>query len=390
MRPSRLGAVALLLLAGCSTSVAGTATPAPQPAAASSPTAPGSVPIDPSAHGELRVSDVVATPDGGFTALLITDSGSDARSAFVRLEPGDGGLTVGAVAEATTFAHPSELVVAPDGTVVALASVPPEAGDVALDGLDGPDLALAVLAPGSTQAELRRVAAVDGMGSPDAGNGVLSPDGTTLVASLRWTVDGETVTRLATVDVATGEVTSTAPLGVESATAFDLALRPDGGVAVLVTVLDGVDRTLLAEFDADLQPVRPPVELAAEGSGYALAVQPDGTVVASVSPPAGEAETSRLVAVRGDLVETAAELPAVAIDLAVTVDGAVHVSYTGPDGAPTLATVDLVSGEVVGEVALCASGVAGPVGLTADEQAVVATAACYEDGIPSDLALLVS
>ncbi|WP_336031168.1 hypothetical protein [Geodermatophilus sp. FMUSA9-8] len=390
MRSLLPGAVAVLLIAGCTSSVTGTPTPVPQPVTASSPEAPGSVPIDPSADGELRVSDVAATPDGGLTALLIADSGSDARSAFVRLVPGDGGLTVVAVAEATTFAHPSELVVAPDGTVVALASVPPEAGDVALDGFDGPDLALAVLAPGSTQAELRQVAAVEGLGSPDSGNGVLSPDGATLVASLRWTVDGETVTRLATVDVATGEVTSTAPLGVESATAFDLALRPGGGVAALVTVLDGVDRTLLAEFDAALQPVRPPVELAAGGSGYALAVRPDGTVVVSVSPPAGEAETARLVVVRGDLVQTAAELPAVAIDLAVTADGAVHVSWTGADGAPTLATVDLVSGEVVGEVALCASGVAGPVGLSADGQAVLVTAACYEDGVPSDLALLVS
>ena len=393
MRLSRLGAVAALVLTGCSTGVAGTATQAPPAAVAPTAAALESLPLDPDDEGRLRVSDVAATPDGGFVVLLIPEAGSDSRSRFLRLVPADGGLAVGAVTEAAAFAHPSELVVTPDGTAVALATVPPEAGDPSGDGFDGPDLALAVLAPGAREVELRRVEAEGELGSPDSGNGVLSPDGTTLYASLRWTSDGGTVTRLATVDVATAQVTATAPLGVEPATAHDVALRPDGGVAVLVAADGGVDRTLVAEFGADLQLVRPPVELA-EGSGYALTVRPDGTVVASVSTPADGEDRSRLVTVRGEVVQPALQLPGVAVDLAVAADGSlVHVGFgrAADDGtaSPSLATVDLVAEEIVETVTLCAGGFASSFALAADGETVAATAGCYEDGVWQDRAFLI-
>ncbi|SHG42081.1 hypothetical protein [Geodermatophilus nigrescens] len=398
MRPSRLGAVAVLLLAGCSTSVAGTSSPAASVAAP-----PAATSLDPSADGLLRVADVVATPDGGVTALLIAEAGSSGRSAFVQLVPGDGGPTVGAVTEAPAFAHPSELVAGADGTVVALASVPPESGDVALDGSDGPDLALAVLAPGSPQVELRPVGAVDGMGGPESGSGVLSADGATLYASLRWTVDGRTATRLAAVDVATGEVTATAPLGVESpgtVGAHEVALRPDGGVAVLVTAdrdaAGSLNRTLVAEFDAGLRPVGAPVEVVDEedSSGFALAVLPDGTVVVSVETPGEHPGTSRLVSVRDGAVRSAADLPGPALDLAVTPSGdRVYASYSGDfdrgEGGAHLAAVDVAMGKVVDDVPLCPNGYAAPLALATDGQTVVVTAGCTEDGVWSDLAFLI-
>ncbi|MGX5653318.1 hypothetical protein ACWKWC_00925 [Geodermatophilus nigrescens] len=393
MRPSRLVAVTVLFVAGCSTSVTGTATQAPP--AAVSPTADAleSLALDPDDEGRLRVSDVAAAPDGGIVVLLIPEADSDSRSRFLQLVPDDGGLAVGAVTEAVAFANPSELVVTPDGTAVALATVPLESGDPSLDGFDGPDLALAVLAPGAGDVELRRVEGDGELGRPDSGNGVLSPDGATLYTTLRWTVDGETVTRLATVDIATAQVTATAPLGVESATAYDVALRPDGGVAVLVSAGGDVDRTLVAEFDADLQPVRPPVELA-EGSGYALTVRPDGTVVASVSTPADGEDRSRLVTVRGEVVQPALQLPGVAVDLAVAADGRLlHVGFAraAADGtaSPTLATVDLVAEEVVETVTLCAGGFTSPFTLAADGRSIAATAGCYEDGVWQDRAFLI-
>jgi hypothetical protein len=309
---------------------------------------------------------------------------------------------VGAVAEATTFAHPSELLVAPDGSVIAFATVPPEAGDPSGELSDGPDLVLAVLAPGGTQAEVRAVGADPQLGPPESGSGVLSADGATVYAALRWTVDGETVTRLATVDVATGAITATAPLGVETpgvTHAYDLALLRDGGVAVLVTADRDAERTadhtLLVQVDAALQPVGAPVELVWDepSAGYSLAVLGDGTVVASVTAQAAEGDATRLVRVRDGEVQGSVIVPGVAVDVAeAEEEGRVLVSVFGVtpdrDGVVSLATVDLASGDVVDDVFLCPTGYATPFAVAANGESVTATAACYEDGVAYTRAFL--
>jgi hypothetical protein len=408
MRSPSLTAAALLgtalLAAGCASTVTGTATgstpelpPAPAPESAGLPT----VDLDTTATNELYVSDVAARPDGGFVVLLIADSGSEAGSSLVEVVPGDGGLTVGATTGAPLLDHPSEVLVAPDGSVVVLGTVPPGAGDPSGDGAEGSDLVLAVPGPDG-QLELRPVAADPELGSPESAEGVLSADGTTLYAALRWTVDGRIVGRLATIDVATGAVTATAPLGVGApgaAITFDVALRPDGGVAALVTAdLEApgdVQGTLVAEFDAQLRPVRPPVPLAdgAESTGYALTVLPDGTVVVSLTTP-DEPDASWLVTVRGDLVQPAVQLPGVALDLTLAPDGRhVLASYTRPfdltEPGATLATVDLVSGELVDELILCPTGVSGPIATATGGQAVLATASCTDGSKEEDPAYLV-
>jgi hypothetical protein len=412
MRSSRLAAALLgtaVLAAGCASTVTGTATSAASPPVTTPPASvPAPAAVDLHAGDLLRLADVAATPDGDFLALLVADPGSDARTTVVRLTPGDGGLTAGAVAEAPLFDHPGELLLAPDGSVVTLGTVPPEAGDPSGDLSDGPDLVLAVLPPGGTQAEVRAVGADPELGPPESGSGVLSADGATVYAALRWTVDGETVTRLATVDVATGGITATAPLGVETpglARAYDVTLLPDGGVAVLVTAHRDaertVDHTLVVRLDADLRPVGAPVELVPDepNAGYALIALPDGTLVATVSvgidDDGGEDDDTRLVTVRDGAVQATTDLPGTALGLAVSPAGdRAFVTYhgdaeRGEDVAAT-ATVDLASGEVVDDVFLCPDGTAYENAVSADGRAVVVTAACYEDGVPHVRAFLLA
>ncbi|WP_336031170.1 hypothetical protein [Geodermatophilus sp. FMUSA9-8] len=401
MRSSRLGAVALLFVTGCSSTVAGAATPgSATPATGPLTEVLGTTELDDAVDGDLRLSDVAATPDGGFVVLMTGDLGGDHRSAVVALVPGDGGLTVGTVTEGAPFADLGEVHVAPDGTVVALAPVLPEPGDPGSgDGGREQDLALAVLAPDEDEPELVRIAADAELGTPDLGTGVLSPDGATLVASLRWTVDGGTVNRLAAVDVATGEITASAPLGVETpgqAVATELALRPDGGLAALVRTdrdAEGdADGAVLAQYDADLRPLGTPVELVdeEESTGYALAALADGSVLASVL--AGDLDTGegRLVTVRDGAVSATAGLPGIGTDLAVAPGGThAHLVHGRSGEGVGLAAVQLDTGEVVADVELCPAGIPAPLALAADGRTVAATVACEQDeSLYRDLAVL--
>ncbi|MGY1684451.1 hypothetical protein ACI8AK_02560 [Geodermatophilus sp. SYSU D00867] len=401
MRSSRPGAAALLasavVAAGCSTHVVGVAEPAGPAAAGPLTEVLGRVEVDADVEGHVRLSDVAATPDGGFVVLMTGDLAGNHRSVLVELVPGDGGLVVGTVTEGPPALDLGEVHVAPDGTVVALAPIVP--ADTSGGGREQ-DLALAVLEPGSDEPDVRRIAADAELGTPDTGTGVLSPDGTTLHASLQWYVDGDTVSRLATVDVATGEVTASASLQVETpgrAVARDVALRPDGGLAALVTVdrdAEGdVDGVVLAQYDADLLPAGEPVELVEEeqSTGYALAVLADGTAVASVV--AGEWDTGepRLVTVRDGAVQATAVLPGSGTDLAVEPGGRhVYLVHGRPGAGVGLATVELATGETVADVEPCPAGIPAPLALAADGRTVAATVACEQDeNLAADLAVLV-
>ena len=408
MRTRRLSAALLgtaVLAAGCTSTVAGAAAPATPDSAGPLTDVLGPVEIDAVIDEQLRVSDIAATPDGGFVVLMTGDLGNNHRSALVELVPGDGGLTVGAVTEGAPFADLGEVHVAPDGTVVALAPVLPEPGDTGSgDGGREQDLALAVLAPGADEPNLVRIAADAELGTPDLGSGVLSPDGATLYASLRWTVGGDTVNRLAAVDVVTGEVTASAPLQVETpgqATAYDVALRPDGGVAALVTTdrdAEGeVDGVVLAEYDAHLRPVGDPVEVVdeEESTGHALAVLPSGAVVVSLSVGDGDTAQPRLVTLRDGAVQSSAVLPGAAADLVAAPDGShVYLSRDADsgdvEGGVAVTTVDLATGAVVADVPLCPDGYASPIALAADGLSVAVTAACDDGRGHADHAFLAS
>ncbi len=399
MRTPPLPAVLLgaaLLTAGCSSAVAGT----PEPRSAGPLTEVlATVQADAGVEGHVRLADVAATPGGGFVALLTGDVGANHRGVLAELVPGDDGLTVGAVVEGAAFADIGEVHVAPDGTVVALAPVLPE--DRRTDtgaAVREQDLALAVLAPGTEETELVRIAADPALGTPDLGTGVLSADGATLYASLRYRDHGEPVERLAEVDVATGEVRATGELQVPTpghATVTDLVLHPDGGLAALVSTdrdAEGeVDGTVLVRYDAGLRPLGEPVELAEEreSNGYALQVLADGTVVVSLL--AGELDTGegRLVTVRDGAVVSTAVLPGIGTDLAVEPGGEhVYLAQGRPGSPTTVVTVDAGTGETVAEVTLCDGGYAAGLALAADGSAVLAGAVCPEERLTPDVVAL--
>ncbi|MGY1669451.1 hypothetical protein [Geodermatophilus sp. SYSU D00710] len=403
MRSPRLGAVALLgtavLAAGCSSAVAGAARVEPT-AAGPFTEEVGRVDVDAATDDLLQVLDLAASPDGGFVALLTSEDPTLPASAFLELVPGDGGLTAGAVTEGPPLVSDGEVWVAPDGTAIAMAPVLLHPGDPgwAADPY-GSDLVLTVLEPGADEPRVVPVAADPELGTPDLGTAVLSPDGTTLSAVLQWRVDGVFASRLATVDVATGDVLASAPLRVDAggwATEVAAAPHQDGGLAALVTVRnheDGdADDVVLARYDTDLQPVGEPVVLVGEevGTGHALAVLADGTVLASVYAGGYETGQALLLTVRDGVVGTSTVLPGPAPDLAVEPgEGHVHLSHGRPGSPVGVATVDLATGQVVADVPVCADGTPAPVALAADGRTLASGAGCWDEDDHLDPAVLV-
>ncbi|SNS42849.1 hypothetical protein SAMN04488107_2510 [Geodermatophilus saharensis] len=317
------------------------------------------------------LADVAALPDGSFVALLTGDDG-----ALVALVPGDSGPTAGRETGIASYAD-GEVHVADDGTVVALGPV--------VSG-ERRDVVLIVLRPGADQAEVVPVAADPDLGTPDDATGVLFPDGRTLYASLAW--DTAAGSRLATVDVATGTVTASAGLQVDAVlppVADGLALRPDGGVAALVH--GRADGVALAEYDADLRLVGEPVGLAddlpeATGTGTALQVLADGTVLAAVALT-GDRGDAELVTVRdGEVLERWAA-PGHAAGIAVAAgERLAYLSYTGREHGAAVAAVDLATGALVADVVLCESllGSAADLALAPDANSLVAGADCAGEG----------
>ncbi len=405
MRPTPRAAALLgaaLLTAGCA-SFSDEPPPLPVVSGTTLTEVLAEVEADAGVEGHVRVSDVAAAPDGSFVVLLTGDVGANHRGVLAEIVPGDGGLAVGAVTEAAPFADMGEVFVAPDGTVVALAPVLPGTGDPGSgDGGREQDLALAVLEPGSDEADVRRIAADAELGTPDLGSGVLSADGATLFVSLRWSVDGATVNRLAAVDVATGEVTASASTGVPTpgeAVATDLALRPDGGLAALVSTdrdaAGDVDGVVLAQYDADLRPLGEPIELAGarDSTGYDLHVLSDGAVVTSLLSGDLDTGTPLLVTARDGAVVATAALPGPAVDVAVDpAEELVHLAYGelsgGIPAGAAVATVELATGDVAGFVGLCPDGYPAPLAVAADGATVLATAGCTEGPALRDLAAL--
>ncbi|MGY1702624.1 hypothetical protein [Geodermatophilus sp. SYSU D00766] len=386
MRPTRSRAVLIgsaVLVAGCSSTVAGSA----QPAGAGPFTEiTGRLDLA-TVDDALDLYDVAATPDGGYVGLLTGNLGTAHRqgSVLVELLPDDdGGLTVGRVTEGAAYAGDGlggEVYVADDGTVVALGPV------VSADG-EGFDLAVTLLPAGAEQVDVALVAPHPDLGTPDEGTGVLSADGTTLYASLRWEVEEDRyVNRLAAIDVATGALVASEQVQVETdgvAVVYELALRPDGGVVALVQ--NTRDRTgeesgaQLVEYDADLQPVGDPVEVLPDESydlGYAFEVLPDGAAVVALRVGEDGAD-HRLVTVRDGEEPVSVAIPGKAWDVVVDAAGRhAYVDYTREENGAAVATVDLATGEVVADVVLCDElGTGAQLALAVDGSSLAARAEC--------------
>ncbi|WP_409331897.1 hypothetical protein [Trujillonella humicola] len=380
--PTLLGA-GLLLVAGCSTAVPGVATHERPPAVSAGPLTEELGDLDlVEAVGNpgARLFDLAAQPDGSTLALLGDPDGYGRTGWLVRLVPGPGGLQVEEVTELPGFVEYSQVLTAGDGTVVVVGVAP---------GAEGYGLTVAAVHDGEVVEHLVD-AGVDG--TPDTTAAALSPDGTTVYVAGYWREDGEG-SRLLAVDVGSGEVEESAPLGLETpgeAVLYDLAVGPDGDLLALAALdrdADGEESgAVLARYDRDLEPAAEPVELVADEPDSvtgALHVRPDGTVLATVTAGHYVTGDPRLVVVRGGEVVESIELEDTSDaphHLAADPDGRyAYLPYNTTTYEPTLVTLDLTTGEVVASVPLCGDG-GGGVGfvvLAADARTVTTGSACF-------------
>ena len=153
---------------------------------------------------------------------------------------------------------------------------------------------------------------------------------------------------------------------------------------------------MLTAFDTGLRPVGEPVDLAPDapvGAPAALDVTTDGTAVATLHVGPGR-ELGRLVTVVDGAVRRSVELAGVgdsALDLVVSADGgSAWVPQADLSYPAELVTVDLVSGERVAAVSLCAgAAVLGDVVLFGEDAGLVATGSCVDGDGPQATAFLV-
>ncbi|MGY1640811.1 hypothetical protein ACI782_06700 [Geodermatophilus sp. SYSU D00703] len=346
--PARRRTAAALALALSLPACTGSGPAPPDPA----PTVLATLDLEAAVGADVRLYDLAPGPDGAPVALV----GDEDSSWLVRITPGQDGPARATAAPILAVPPQSRLAVAPDGTAV----------------IAGEDL---VTVPPTEEPSVRPL---DG-GPPDA---AVLDDGTLYLAG-----DG----RLTAVDVATGAVTRST-----KAPATRLALTPDGLAALLV-----VDRpaggtgAALAFYGPDLRPDGEPVELVPErpSSPAALQVTADGTAVATVHLGAARA-VGRLVTVVDGGLRTSTGLDGAgdsALDLAVAQDGrTASVPLADLQYPAELVTVDLDSGERVGEVKLCdGTAVLGAVAPAADGRAVTVTGVCIDADGPQATAFVV-
>ncbi|MGY1618533.1 hypothetical protein ACI797_17490 [Geodermatophilus sp. SYSU D00691] len=339
---------ALLVLAGCSVEVRGTAS--------------GADPVG--AGGPAEVLAVVPVEDGpsalapdrgsGTHAVVTPDDAPEGSPALVDVGPlsdGGGEDVIDVVEERTvpSVGQPHAAHTADDGTVVLVGI--PHPGD---------PLRLRVVTVDEDGGTTEPVTVDLG---PDARRvyTAFSPDGATLHVLVE---DRDGDVTLVAADPTTGTVTARAPVDLltgEPVETRGLVVVPGGG---LVAVFDIGGSAVAAEFDAALTRRGEPVGLTPDGedgSARSLAVLPDGRVLVTVEVGTGDAQRLRLVAVAADVLEDVVELDAGAEtggytgDVVVGTDGRAYLPAQ-VDGGLVLSVVDVAAGEALAELPLCADG----------------------------------
>ncbi|WP_409331896.1 hypothetical protein [Trujillonella humicola] len=381
-------------LAGCTTAVAGTA--APDLGTAFTERVDGVSLTDVIDDPQHYLADLAAAPDGTVVALMAGTSEEDA--VVVRLAPGEDGLAVLGTVPVPPIEDDPGLHVAADGTVVVVGTA--DAEDT------GEQVVLATVAPGADSAGTVDLEHAYGDFLPQVGGTALSPDGRVLYVSFGYHDD--VPGRVVAFDAATGEVLDEVDVDPGSGPGGHygrhLAVRPAGGVAVLVSAYDdgaGDDtpRAVLVEYDAGLEPVGEPVTLlpdAVESISRELFALPGGGWLAVAVDGTYQSSRVRLVVVRDGAVDRVHALDEV-VDLEAVPDDVdlgpgghyLYVPWTGGDGdTHGVTTVDLATGEAVAQVPLCdGPGFAATVAVGSDGTELVAGGGCGE-GDREDVAVL--
>ncbi len=406
-RTALLAAAIVAATAGCSTAVAGTGSPTPLDRVdGAGPFTRDAGALDVSAvlGEDYYALDLAAAPDGTAVALLGEGALPDGDGTVVAdLVATDGGPELGDTVLLPHLDDDATLHVGPDGTAVVLGGLEEE---------DGYPLVLATVAPGAREAEVRDFEPMPAWGSPRVAATALSPDGRTLFATLHYAGAEAPGNQLVAVDVATAQVTDSTIVDLAArggndagyATyAYELAASRDGGVTLHASVdrdAEGdTNDVVLVRYDADLEPTGDPLPLLPDvdvSITRSVLPLPGGGTLAVAVDGIHDSPRARLFVVRDGAIEQVIELDellGVAVapdDVAVDPNGRhVLVPYETPDGRAGVATVDLATGEVAGDVTLCEDGGVDQVALTSGTSAVVSVQ-CRVDGEdgPEELRLL--
>ena len=283
---------------------------------------------------------------------------------------------------------PYDLAPGPDGLPVALVGDGSRAWLVDLDGgapmavAADPDSHLVIAGDGTPLVVSSELTRVGGAVLPLPLDG--PPDAVLLDGDVLHVASG---TRLAAVDVHTGEVRATA---TTRGPVTHLAGVPDGGAAALVD-RDGVD---FVRLPRDLRPDGDPVTIAGPASTpAALQVTADGTAVATLYVNEAQ-DAGRLVTVVDGRVHTVVDLEGTddtALDLAVDPAGrTAYVVLSASYHPAELTAVDLVTGEVTGVVGLCGgAGAFGAMTPNADGSRLAVIGSCIDADGPDTTAFVI-
>jgi hypothetical protein len=383
MRRTTPLAAAGLLLAGCAGTTVGTGSPSPSsspsPADAGFEEVLGDVDLS-QAVGQLLVGADVAVDADGRAVALLTD-GQSGPSYVVE-------LPAGAVHEIPFVFATDQVFLTPDGDV--LVSGTTEEPD------DATGFQVIALRSGAAEADVRPLdPQLDYY--PRTSPTALSADGRTMLAGFSWSVltaGSPLPTELVALDVATGTVLAREQLtgDLAAANVVDLAIRPDGGVSVLLQSDPNSDGRfddglpLHAQFDENLRLVGEPVELSDFWPEPVAAqeVTADGATVVAVRT--GTNDLRVVTVVDGEASSVELELRGLrdVRDIALSPDGrSLYLPYEDDTAQWALGTLDLESGRLVGSLALCERpefALDPVITLSADGTTATVLATCVENG----------
>jgi hypothetical protein len=336
----------------------------------------GELDLDVAVNDNSFAVDAAQHPDGHLVVLVGPESATNVVDTFLaELTSGGASAAMSDAVESPSLDWFSRVHVAPDGTVVIAGIVENQ----------GPRIV--VVPPGADEAEVVTPAIA---GNPDTVQSALSPDGTTLYVHARWWDDETQPYELLALDVATGQVTATAPLPA-TANAVEIVAGADGTVTALLSLeaAEDIHTTQLATFDAALTPTGT-TELNPGDQSFAttFTLTSDGSAVVPVALGPWEARQAAVLLVRGGTVTRLADLPDAdePAPAVTTGGGTAYLTYATAAEEARVGVVDLASGELVDDVFLCFTGSFRTIDLAPDGDTATALGSC-DNGVPTAITL---